>query len=145
MTQRNLLDLNVLIALADRRHDLHQAAANWFASVGKDNWGVCPFTEAGFLRVTTNPTFRPSPRTVESAIAVLQSLKSVSGYWYWEIKDSWVNLTASFAARISGHQQVTDAYLLGLAIKEKGVLVTFDRRIKYLAGSEFAGNLLILQ
>jgi hypothetical protein len=39
---------------------------------------------------------------------------------------------------------VTDAYLLGLAIKEDGVLVTFDRGIKYMAGPEFSRNVLIL-
>ena len=97
------------------------------------------------MRVTTNPVFRPDPRTVEQAIAILQALKGYPGYWYWEINESWVTLTAPFAARISGHRQVTDAYLLGLAIKEEGVLVTFDRSLLYLAGSEFRRNLLILE
>jgi hypothetical protein len=61
------------------------------------------------------------------------------------MKQSWVDLTVPFAHRILGHQQVSDAYLLGLAIKENGVLVTFDRGIKYLAGSEFSQNLLVLE
>lgn len=64
---------------------------------------------------------------------------------YWEIKDTWVEVTSRFAHRIHGHQQVTDAYLLGLAIKGKGILVTFDQRIQYLAGSEFSQNLLVLE
>jgi predicted nucleic acid-binding protein len=54
-------------------------------------------------------------------------------------------LTARFAARISGHQQITDAYLLGLAIKEKGVLVTFDKGIQYMAGAEFSQNVLLIE
>ena len=66
-------------------------------------------------------------------------------YSYWEIRESWVSLTAPFSARISGHQQITDAYLLGLAIKESGALVTFDKAIKYMAGPQFADNLLILE
>lgn len=111
---------------------------------GKENWGICPLTEAGFLRVTTNPAFRPGPRTLEQAIAVVQALKDHAGYSFWEIAESWVTLTAPFAARIVGHRQVTDAYLLGLAIKQKGVLVTFDAGIKYLAGAEFSKNLLVL-
>jgi uncharacterized protein len=145
LSRRNLLDLNVLIALADHRHDHHQVARNWFVSGGKENWGICPFTEAGFLRVTTNLTYRPGPHSFERAIAVLQSLKGLPGYQYWEMKDSFVDLTAPFAPRITGHQQVTDAYLLGLAIKEDGVLVTFDRGLKYLAGPEFSRHLLILE
>lgn len=110
----------------------------------KERWGICPLTEAGFLRVTTNPAFRPGPRTLAQATAILQSLKGHAGYWYWEIAESWVTLTAPFAARILGHQQVTDAYLLGLAIQENGVLVTFDAGLKYLAGTEFSKNLLLL-
>ena len=84
--------------------------------------------------------------TLEQAIAILQALKGHPGYWYWPITmESWVTLTARFAARIFGHQQITDAYLLGLAIKENGVLVTFDRGIKYMAGREFSRNVLVLE
>jgi predicted nucleic acid-binding protein len=102
-------------------------------------------TEAGFLRVTTNPAFRPGPRTLDRAIAILQVLKGRDDYWYCPIDESWVTLTAPFASRIRGHQQVTDAYLLGLAIKENGVLVTFDKGIQYMAGAEFNKNVLLLQ
>jgi uncharacterized protein len=145
LIRKALLDLNVLIALADQRHVHHEIARSWFASSGRHNWGICPLTEAGFLRVTMNPTFRSGPHTFAQAIAILQSLKGLSGYSYWPIKESWVSLTAPFAARISGHQQITDAYLLGLAIRENGVLVTFDRHLKHLAGAEFAANMLVLQ
>jgi uncharacterized protein len=144
LTRRNLLDLNVLIALTDAEHLLHQKARDWFASSGKGNWGICPLTEVGFVRVTTNPSMRPGTRTLGQAMAILQVLKGLPGYCFWPITDSWVTLTAPFAARISGHQQTTDAYLLGLAIKENGILVTFDRAIKYLAGAEFGKHLLVL-
>jgi toxin-antitoxin system PIN domain toxin len=142
-----LLDLNVLIALTEREHIHRQKAERWFLSTGKDNWGVCPLTEAGFIRITTNPAMQPGTITVERAIAILQALRAHPGYHYWPITDaeSWVAVTAPFAARISGHQQITDAYLLGLAIKEDGVLITFDRGLKYMAGAEFSHNLLVLE
>jgi hypothetical protein len=140
-----LLDLNVLIALTEERHDGFQKALEWFVSSGKDNWGVCPLTELGFVRITTSPSFRPGPRSRERATAILKGLANRPGYRYWPLSESWVNLTAPFASRISGHLQATDAYLLGMAIKEDGVLVTFDRGLKYMAGAEFAGNLLVLQ
>ena len=129
MIRRNLLDLNVLIALTDPEHIHRQTAERWFLSTGKDNWGVCPLTEAGFIRITTNPAMQAGTITLERAIAILQALRAHPGYYYWPITDaeSWVVVTARFAARISGHHQITDAYLLGLAIKEDGVLVTFDR------------------
>jgi predicted nucleic acid-binding protein len=78
------------------------------------------------------------------AAAILADFAVHPGYRYWPIHDRWAVLTAPFSARILGHQQVTDAYLLGLAVKEKGVLVTFDKGIKYLAGKEYSQNLLVL-
>ena len=145
MIRKTLLDLNVLIALTESEHDHFLSAQEWFASSGKAGVGLCPLTEAGFIRVTTSPAFRPGPRSMDQAIAILQTLKAHSSYWYCGIDQSWVSLTAPFAARISGHQQVTDAYLLGLAIKEDGVLVTFNRGIRYMAGAEFAKNVLVLE
>jgi toxin-antitoxin system PIN domain toxin len=150
LTRNYLLDLNVLVAQVDSGHQRYQTAQNWFISSGDAHLRLCPFTEAGFLRITTNPAYRPAPRTIEEAIAVLQLLKAHPRfahplYGYWQIKESWFDLTAPFAARIRGHQQVTDAYLLGLVIKEKGVLVTFDRGIQYMAGEELSKNVLLLR
>lgn len=145
MTRRILLDVNVLIALLEPGHDFFDRAQEWFKVLGKDNWGVCPLTEIGFVRITTNPSFYPGPRTHEEATFILTELANRPGYRYWPLTESWTSLTAPFVDRITGHQQVTDAYLLGLAIKENGVLVTFDRGLKYLAGPEFSKNLLILE
>jgi toxin-antitoxin system PIN domain toxin len=147
MIRRNLLDLNVLIALTDPEHIHRQKAERWFVSTGKDDWGVCPLTEAGFIRITTNPAMLACTITLQRAIAILQALRAHPGYHYWPISDaeSWVAVTARFASRISGHQQIADAYLLGLAIERDGVLVTFDRGLKYLAGEEFSRNLMVLE
>jgi len=141
---RHLLDLNALIALADPDSMHYAAMQRWFDSAGKHDWGVCPLTESGFVRVTTNPRYSGPNRTVAQASAILEELSKVGGYRYWPITGSWAELTAPFASRIKGHQQVTDAYLLGMAIRESGVLVTFDASITYLAGTEFRGNLLTL-
>ena len=97
------------------------------------------------MRLTTNPKTSLGAGDFTRAIAVLVNLTKKSGYCFWPITESWATLTAPFATRIFGHQQVTDAYLLGLAIKEDGVLVTFDRGLKYMAGAEFSRNLLVLE
>jgi uncharacterized protein len=142
--KKYLLDLNTLIALAEPDHEFHKPAARWFQAEGKENWGVCPLTEAGFIRITAHPKYRPATRTVQQAAAILASFAEHPGYRYWPMVDSWATLTAPFSARIFGHQQVTDAYLLGLAIKEHGVLVTFDSGFNLLAGSEYGKNLRVL-
>jgi hypothetical protein len=145
LIRRNLLDLNVLIALTEPDHIHHGKTQKWFDSSSNQSLGICPLTEAGFVRITTSTSFQPAPHSLEQAIGILQVLKGHVAYSYWEIRESWVSLTAPFSARISGHQQITDAYLLGLAIKESGALVTFDKAIKYMAGPQFADNLLILE
>lgn len=145
MIRRNLLDVNVLIALTNVEHPQYAAAQQWFDSLGNGDWGICPLTEAGYVRVVTNPASGPIVPTFAQAAAVLSDLAQRKGYRYWSITDTWCSLTAPFRDRILGHQQVTDAYLLGMAIKENGVLVTFDRGLRYMAGAEFAGNLHVLQ
>jgi hypothetical protein len=59
--------------------------------------------------------------------------------------DDWTTLAAPFIERVFGHQQITDAYLLGLAVKEDGILVTMDKAIKYLAGTKYSRNVLLLE
>lgn len=147
MPRKHLLDVNVLIALTEPGHDQYRNAQEWFKTSGRESWGICPLTEAGFIRITTNPAFRPGPRPLELTIAILQAFKGVSGYWYRGIEsnEGWVTVTAPFARRIFGHRQEMDAYLLGLAIKDGGILVTFDRGMKHLAGVEYSRNLLVLE
>ena len=139
-----LLDLNALISLADVDSIHYRAIHQWFDAGGGRSWGVCPLTESGFVRVTSNPKYRGPNRTIEQATAILAGFALHPGYRYWPIAEKWSVLTAPFSARLMGHQQVTDAYLLGLAIRENGILVTFDKAIRYLAGAEYKGNLLVL-
>lgn len=140
--QKYLLDVNVLIALAEPKHVHHQAVMRWFNTPGLD-WGLCAFTEAGFLRVATHPI--AGSYTLAESTAVLASLTNHPGYRFWPISTGWATLAAPFQERVFGHQQITDAYLLGLAVKENGVLVTLDKAIKFLAGAAYSKNVLVLE
>ena len=144
MGKKYLLDVNVLIALTSDEHEHYEKAHGWMSSVRHEKWGICPLTEAGYVRFATNPARNARVISFSEATAVLGELAELPGYGYWPITESWRELTAPFARRIFGPQQVTDAYLLGLAVKEDGVLVTFDRGLKYMAGAEFSRNLLLL-
>jgi hypothetical protein len=53
--------------------------------------------------------------------------------------------TQPFQEKLLGHRQVTVAYLLGLAIRNKGTLVTLDRGIAALAGDDFARYVTVLE
>ena len=83
---RSLLDVNVLIALTDEQHVHHRRVVEWFDTTALE-WGLCPFTEAGFLRVTTNP--KVGMRTMDEAIEVLTALAKHPGCSFWPVKSSW--------------------------------------------------------
>lgn len=133
--------MNILIALTDKDHQYHLLAQNWLSTPNLD-WGVCAFTEAGFLRVATHPRY--GSHSMEGATAILRGLVRLPGYRFWAASASWIMLAAPFKERIFGHQQVTDAYLLGLAVKENGILVTLDKAIGYLAGPDYREHVLLL-
>jgi len=137
-----LLDVNILIALTQSDHNHHQLVTQWFDLPGLD-WGICAFSEAGFLRVSTNP--KVGNLTIEEAAEILAALTAHAGHRFWPIAASWTSLTASFSERIFGHKQITDAYLLGLAIQDNGILVTLDKKIQYLAGPRYSRHVLVLE
>jgi len=137
-----LLDVNILLALADEGHVAHRLVMEWFSTPGLD-WGVCTFSEAGFMRLSTMPAV--GKLTIGDAAAILATLAKHSGYRFWPITADWATLTRPFFERIIGHQQITDACLLGLAIQEGGVLVTMDKGIKYLASTKYSKHLLVLE
>ncbi len=130
-----LLDVNGVIALLDESHVHHLAMTEWFSVSGLD-WALCPFTEAGVLRFLTRP--KTGGMSMEEASLMLTRLKERTGYHYQPISGDWDSLTAPFSKRLLGHKQITDAFLLGLAIHEGLTLVTFDRAILHLAGDQIS-------
>jgi toxin-antitoxin system PIN domain toxin len=138
-----LADVNVLIALTDDGHAHHKMVKKWFDTSGYRDWGICAFTEAGFLRVAANP--KVGLLSIGEAARVLAILAEHPGYRFWPISEGWSSLVEPFCERVFGHQQITDAYLLGLAVKEDGVLVTLDKAMRYLAGEKYGKHVLVLE
>ena len=128
---RYLLDVNALVALLDEDHIHHRRVTEWFDTPGLE-WSLCPFTEAGFLRYMTRP--QTGHVTVSEASEMLKRLAEEPGYRYQPISSDWRTLCSPFFKRLFGHNQITDAFLLGLAVHDGLVLVTFDRGILHLAG-----------
>jgi uncharacterized protein len=139
-----LLDVNVLISLVREDHSAHRVVKRWFQHLNGRHWATCPLTEAGFVRIIANPRFLQRPPEVTEAIDMLQALTNLPGHQFWTIEVSFGEAVANLQDRLFGHQQVTDAYLLGLAVKKKGKLATLDRAVKDLAGTEFEQHLEIV-
>ncbi len=124
-----LLDTNLLIALLWPSHDRHDVALKWFARHRAKGWATCPFTQAGFVRIVSNPAFSRDAVQPREAIQVLSANTAAKDHSFWPDELPFAEAVAYAGVRLMGHQQVTDAYLLGLAIRRGGVLATLDQRI----------------
>lgn len=124
-----LLDVNVLIALMDPAHVDHERAHAWFDATGRHSWASCPITESGVMRVLGNRRYPNSPGTPASAARMLEELCSLSGHVFWADDISPVDERRFDTARLLSAGQVTDSYLLGVAVAHEGQLATFDRRL----------------
>lgn len=125
---RSLLDVNVLIALFDPDHTLHEPAARWFEANARDGWASCPLTQNGFIRVVSQPNY-PNPLPVDVVAQRLREAASHAHHEFWPDEVSLLDPQAVDTARIHGPRQLTDVYLLSLAVSRRGRLVTFDRSV----------------
>ena len=121
-----LLDVNVLIALAWPNHVHHDAARSWFTERRRSGWATCPLTEAGFVRVSCNPSAVQRTVAPREAIALLRKLRRLDAHSFWPLERSMVELPNEILARLQGYRQVTDAVLLAAAMRRGGELATFD-------------------
>ncbi len=124
-----LLDINVLVALFDSAHVHHEAARRWFASVGNASWATCPITENGFVRVVSNPVYPTVSASLGEATERLRGLCGQAGHVLWPDIVSLTDSTLFDMLQLSGHQQITDLYLAGLAFRQGGKLATSDTSI----------------
>ncbi len=124
-----LLDVNVLIALGWKGHPDHSVAQEWFAGSNKVGWATCPFTHAAFVRIISNPAFSPEAVPPLEALSLLTANLNHPTHQFWADNISLRDAVRYFGERLVGHQQITDAYLLGLAMHKKGKLATLDRSI----------------
>jgi toxin-antitoxin system PIN domain toxin len=125
---RSLLDVNVLIALLDADHASHGAAIKWFSDHGSDGWASCPITENGCARIMSHPSY-PNARTVGEVIQRLRAATAHKAHEFWADSVSLLDGDAVDPMRVHGPRQLTDAYLLALAVANNGRLVTFDSAI----------------
>jgi uncharacterized protein len=128
----SLLDLNFLLALAWSHHVHHKAAHRWFDRNRAHGWATCPFTEAGFVRLSMQPGVVQRVVSFSEVHRVFKANLNVPEHEFWPLDYSLSELLPEIQPCLRGHQQVTDAILLDLVIRRKGRLVTFDGRLPNL-------------
>lgn len=132
-----LLDVNVLVALFDPDHVHHEAAHDWFADESTGGWATCPVTENGFIRVITNPAYGLDGLRADAVAQRLRRFAASGHHHFWPDAVSLRDGALFDLAAARGYRQLTDLYLLGLAVTMNGRLATFDRGIplKAVAGA----------
>ena len=125
---RALFDVGALIALLDGNHARHDFVSAWFDRNVEHGWASCPLTQNGYLRIRSQPSY---PRPVSLAVAYEHLLEATTTQNHQFIADeiSLLDDTRVRFRELSGHQQLTDVYLLALAVARGAALVTLDRRI----------------
>ena len=125
---RALLDVNVLVALFDPDHVSHGTALAWLDKEGEGGWASCPLTQNGCIRVMSQPGY-PNNVAVSVIVERLRDAVRHRSHQFWADDISALDAKAVDASRVHGPRQLTDVYLLGLAVAHKGRLVTFDTAI----------------
>jgi toxin-antitoxin system PIN domain toxin len=127
-----LLDVNVLVAMAWPAHRAHVNVQHWLGRHAGEGWATCPLTQIAFVRILSNPSFSENALTPTDALTLLKANLGHPAHRFWGDDISLKEALDPLAQKLTGHQQVTDAYLLGLAIHKKGKLVTMDRAVRTL-------------
>jgi hypothetical protein len=140
-----LLDVNVLVALFDDVHVHHAAAHRWLGLNRKHGWASCPITVNGCVRIMSSPSYRNLEAGPDEIARRLRNFCAATDHHFWPDSVSLLDEELFRPSLIAGHQKITDAYLLGLAVRNHGRLATFDRSIplKAVRGAT-ASNLIVI-
>ena len=125
-TPRVLLDVNVLIALLDDAHVFSGRANAWIDREPR-RIATCPVVQNGAIRIMSSPSYSATCRASPEQIADgLRALTEALDHEFWPDEVSLLDESLVDFSRLHGHRQVTDAYLLALAVRRGGVIATFD-------------------
>lgn len=125
---RALLDTSMLLALFAAGHTHHDVASQWWCDNEQYGWASCPLTENGFVRIASQRNYQwhvPMP----DAVVALALRRRQSGHEFWTEDLSIVDPKVFDHTRLIGPKQITDVYLLALAVARGGRFVTCDQRI----------------
>ncbi len=126
---RYLLDVNVWVALVDEAH-AHHAQALAFMQRRKLQIATCPLVENGVIRVLNLPGYsRYGPVGFDKVRSKLRDICADMDHAFWPDDVSLRTEGTINWSRVLGHNQITDVYLLALAVTHKGALATLDHRV----------------
>ena len=132
MILKALPDVNVLIALLDEDHPHHDTAANWFVLNSELGWATCPLTQNGCIRILSQTRY-PNSLSIGEVVEGLRAVTLIKSHEFIADDVSLLNQGMVDVSSISSHRQLTDIYLLALAVEHDMRFVTLDSAV---GGSE---------
>lgn len=127
-----LLAVNVLLALVDPQNLHHERAHAWLAFQKEQfTWASCALTENGFCRVLSSTAYPGSRSPGEAAVALAGLRGGFGAHRFWPCDLSFADDSRFEWNLVQGAKQLTDLYLVALAVQHDGRLVTFDQRIRW--------------
>ncbi|MEP7311521.1 MAG: TA system VapC family ribonuclease toxin [Pseudomonadota bacterium] len=125
---RALLDVNVLIALLDAGHVHHGHASAWLDTNIQQGWASCPLTQNGCLRIMSTDAYAHA-QPLAAVTARLREATGTQFHEFWPDEISVLDADRFEQDRWLSSRQITDAYLLALAVHRGGTFVTLDRNV----------------
>jgi toxin-antitoxin system PIN domain toxin len=123
-----LLDANLLIALFDAAHVQHQASHRWFSQNRSQGWATCPLTQNACIRILSQPAY-PGRLPLADVARRLRQATAAADHQFWPDAIGPCDSSLFDHSRILTPKHLTDVYLLALAVRSGGRLVTWDRSI----------------
>lgn len=132
----HLLDVNALIALGWDHHQHHDTMVGWFKRNAAGGWATSAISQAGFVRVLSQPTVSKSTFSILEWSDSLARVLSHPAHRLVPLDFAFSDVLASCTGGVVGHRQITDAYLLTTAARHGARLLTFDSGIRQLLATD---------
>ena len=135
--------MNVLIALLDEDHPHHDTASNWFVLNSELGWATRPLTQNGCIRILSQTRY-PNSLSIGEVVEGLRAVTFIKSHEFIADDVSLLNQGVVDVSSISSHRQLTDIYLLALAVEHDMRFVTLDRGVRLEAVSVASAERLVV-
>lgn len=136
-----LLDVSVLVARFWETHIFHRRVRCWMNEHAGEPWATYAITQAGMVRTISNPVFSEyAPTPIEAIHWLSKSLANDPQHQFWPENLPHTEACLQTPIRLVGHKQLTDAYLLGLAMHHQARLLPLDQRMIALTAPQTAAR-----
>lgn len=108
---------------------------SWFSQHARAGWASAAFTQSAFVRMVTQPAFSGRGIAVDEVADLLLRNTAHAKHKRVALDFGFADVRAACSGGILWHRQISDAWLLTAAIRDRMKLLTFDAGISQLLAS----------